>query len=463
MKRFLLFVLAVNLMIPAFAHKYLQHGLSWQHILQRGEYFETQTLWGDTIINGKEYLRSQGLFLRDDSTGLYFYSQRCDSDYVLFQYGAEVGDTILLFNSQYPRSGTIVEFCDADDWGYWEGSYGIVTSVDTILLLNGEPRRRIFYQSSMFMGTKWYIEGIGGFRGIKGENYDSEGYLAEMLCCYIGDTLLWARDDCELWQSTYPNACLGYTPPVCADTWHAISYENAYGSIRVTGVQYNLASDTVLNGRYYRKLMENNRICVGGIRQSEDGVKVYFHGISLWSYTPDMQECLLYDFSANVGDTLTDVYFRKEDMTSYIDCMGEPESLGWIVTEKDTIDGRIHMAVERYYADSDSSIVMYDHDKYAFKTYWIQGVGTPNVLWPTRYGTKSFSILYTLCAMHGDEILYSYNLESLKIENNCTEWHFTALDDIQADDSKVRKFIRDGQLLIETPLGTFNARGQLIE
>ena len=64
--------------------------------------------------------------------------------------------------------------------------------------------------------------------------------------------------------------------------------------------------------------------------------------------------------------------------------------------------------------------------------------------------------------MRGDEILYSYNLESLKIENNCTEWRFTGLNDIPADNAP-RKFLRDGQLLIETPLGIFNATGRLLE
>ena len=62
--------------------------------------------------------------------------------------------------------------------------------------------------------------------------------------------------------------------------------------------------------------------------------------------------------------------------------------------------------------------------------------------------------------MHGDETLYTYNLESLGIENNCTEWHFTGLNDIPADNSRNRKFLRNGHLLIETPLGTFNATGQ---
>ena len=205
-KQLLTFALALFSIAPAFAHKYLQQGLSWQNLYENGRYLVPETLHSDTIVNGKEYLHYQGLLLRDDSIGLYFYSQRCDSDYLLFQYGAEVGDSILIYNSQYPTPSALIDFCDSDDIGYWEGVYAIVSSVDTIRLLNGEYRRRVYY------GKKWYIEGIGGFRGIKGENYDSEGYFPEMLCCYIGDTLLWARNDCEQWQSKYPNACLCYTP-----------------------------------------------------------------------------------------------------------------------------------------------------------------------------------------------------------------------------------------------------------
>ena len=268
---------------------------------------------------------------------------------------------------------------------------------------------------------------------------------------------------CTIWASTCFAQDRNESLP-CADTWHAIEYAEDWSSVvTVYNATYQLGSDSTINGTSYRKLIKNGQTCVGALRQSEDGMKVYYYDWAAEAHFPRTpREYLLYDFSANVGDTVN-AYFDRDDIRIYIDWMGEPVSVGWIVVGKDTIDGRIHMAVERYYADSDSSIVMYDHDKYAFKTYWIQGVGTPNVLWPTRYGTKSFSILYTLCAMHGDEILYSYNLESLKIENNCTEWHFTALDDIQADDSKVRKFLRDGQLLIQTPLGTFNATGQQIE
>lgn len=249
------------------------------------------------------------------------------------------------------------------------------------------------------------------------------------------------------------------TPPVCADTWHAIVYKwylIPYPSEYID-VQYNLTTDTIIGDYTYRKLIRDNTTCVGGLRQTDDGMKVYYYDMASPAEWPFSHvDCLLYDFSADVGDTIKNAYFRTEDVHSDY-CYGA-EFVSWVVLDKDTIDGRIHMMVARY-----DSLGYYDP---AFITEWIQGVGTRHVLWPDDYGLQDmggFNTLYALCAMHGDETLYSYNLESLGIENNCTEWHFTALDDIQADDSSIRKFLRNGQLLIQTPLGTFNATGQQID
>lgn len=257
-----------------------------------------------------------------------------------------------------------------------------------------------------------------------------------------------------------------HTPPVCADTWHAVLYDylddwvlhqkSAYDRL------YHFDSDTIIGEYTYRKLMCNNNLC-GALRQTDDGMKVYYYDLSTSVQNPFRHtDCLLYDFSANVGDTIKDAYFWLYDMHIYIDFMGEPESIGWLVTDKQTIDGRIHMTVARCYDDSTTNeLPSYSQPRYY--THWIQGIGTPNVIWPVDYSPGGVSVLYTLCAMHGDETLYSYDLESLGIENNCTEWHFTALDDIPADNSRNRKFLRNGHIYIETPLGTFDARGRKAE
>ena len=102
------------------------------------------------------------------------------------------------------------------------------------------------------------------------------------------------------------------------------------------------------------------------------------------------------------------------------------------------------------------------------ETLWIQGIGTANVIWPYEYGlpgNDSFNTLYTLCAMSGDEVLYSYDLDIIGIINNCTEWHFKddALNDTPSDVTGARKFLRDGHIYISTPIGTFNATGKLVE
>ena len=247
------------------------------------------------------------------------------------------------------------------------------------------------------------------------------------------------------------------TPPVCADTWFGLIYKvpGMFESEQFEDIKYSLTSDTIIGDYTYRKLMQNDTICVGGLRQTEDGMKVYYYDMVAPSDYPFSHvDCLLYDFTANVGDTI-DAYFRVEDIHS--DAHNEG-LVAWGVLDKDTIDGRIHMKVGQY--DT------YGQGPY-YETTWIQGIGTYNVIWPDEYGLPGkgwINALYTLCALNGDEKLYSYNLPIFfRIENNCTEWHFTGFNDIQADDSKVRKFLLNGQLFIETPLGTFNVTGELVK
>ena len=248
------------------------------------------------------------------------------------------------------------------------------------------------------------------------------------------------------------------TPPICADTWFGLLYKvpGMFESEQFEDIKYSLTSDTIIGDHTYRKLMQNDTICVGGLRQTEDGMKVYYYDMVAPSDYPFSHvDCLLYDFTANVGDTIN-AYFREEDIHS--DAFYGVDFGGSVVLEKDTIDGRIHMKVGHCNING--------YGPY-YVTTWIQGIGTHSIIWPDQYGLPGkgwINELYTLCALNGDEELYSYNLpEFFRIENNCTEWHFTALDDIQAEDSCIRKFLLSGQLLIQTPLGTFNAQGQKID
>ena len=202
-----------------------------------------------------------------------------------------------------------------------------------------------------------------------------------------------------------------------ADKWHGVEYDSMEKEFY--GVTYYLYSDTIIGDYTYRTLWRINGYleqpyCAGALRQSDKGTKVYYYNF-LTVGGVSRQEYLLYDFTANIGDTIHDAYFRLEDMRILLDIMGEPTSTGWVVADKYIQDGRIHMIVERVYNEIDI--------KPRYRTHWIQGVGTPNILWPTDYGVAGPTTLYALCASNGDEMLYSYNLEHLGIVNDCTEWH----------------------------------------
>ena len=452
MKRFLLLIIAANLLIPASAHKYLQQGLSWQrtHYERVGDF----TLNKDTVIGGKHYLSGEWLGLyRDDETGIYMYRNSCNEEMLVFPYGAQVGDTLHISNL------SLILPCDTLQQGItpgWGDYYGVVTSVDTVTLLNGEQRRRIFYSGGLH---NWYIEGIGGPKGWMCETVDWELDDTDVwLCYYIDSTLIWASNDCDQWQSKNPNACLGYTPLKTADTWHCVEayYDFAAQAItNYTAVTYSLQGDTIFGGTVYQTLRRGDGVYCGALRQSADGQQIYFRPGEVGDrYARSKgKEYLLYDFSVNVGDT---VYAYDGFMDTSCEQSQEPgDSItpAWKVLSIDTIDGRKHIKVE---GGNQSS-----------RIEWIEGIGTCNILFSrTMHCMTGYDSQWTLCAADSEgSILYSFDVDHLGIHNECPTWKpiDDALHSTPADNSRARKFLRDGHIYIETPLGTFDATGRKAE
>ena len=436
---------------------YFAEGTTWtmaHYSYESGceEWKLSYTIHGDTLIGSNLYQKI--IFTYDNRVDALdqgtvipvrtennekLYARLGNTDYLLCDFSLEVGDTVPVYGFDVPNNFFVLI------------DYSTINYIDTITLLDGRSAKQIHY-----LGRLPDIEFIGGSYGLF-TSFSLPALTtcggADMCCSLNGEPI----------YETSPGTCARLnskvTPPVCADTWHAIVYKwSLVKASEADDVVYSLASDTVIGDYTYRKLMQNDTICVGGLRQTDNGMKVYYYDMvspSDWPFSH--VDCLLFDFSANVGDTIKDAYYRQEDF--YSDVV-EPQTIGWRVTAKDTIDGRIYMTVARF--DS-LDVIGAQHE-----TLWIQGIGTANVIWPYEYGLPgngSFNTLYTLCALSGDEVLYSYDLDIIGIINNCTEWHFKddALNDTPSDVTGARKFLRDGHMFISTPIGTFDATGKLVE
>lgn len=225
------------------ASKYLQTGLTWEIYLSYNRWGE-YTLLRDTIMNEKtyfihsEYSHSEhnGFYLRDDDTGLYAYFPRYDLETQLYSYQLSVGDSLVVTNEDFLKAhwGMIEPDWDGLLFGTFDPRKGLVTSIDTIMLQNGEPRRRIHYQDGS--NQSWFIEGIGTAKGLLGANVNDESSMAEetLLCCHTKNAILWDNGHCPDVKSYVSCACELYddkTPLTSSKTIPSASKKLINGQI----------------------------------------------------------------------------------------------------------------------------------------------------------------------------------------------------------------------------------------
>jgi len=91
-------------------------------------------------------------------------------------------------------------------------------------------------------------------------------------------------------------------PSLC-DEWNVLAHLMALGPEYESFEtwHYSLTSDTIFNGTRYTKL-EQDGTYKGAMREDENG-RIYIYPFNGWQ-----QEFLIYDFNAQVGDTLKDLY-----------------------------------------------------------------------------------------------------------------------------------------------------------
>lgn len=161
-------------------------------------YTEDYFLSGDTIIDGNQYFKvalyqAQNIvgFLREDVSERKIYALLdaegldYDEEILMYDFSLQVGDSIYLpyEYTPYPLK---------------------LESIETITLLDGAISKKIIFTNplSLYEGDSFYIEGIGGARGLMfplESFFETTWYLN---CVTLNDQSLYGSSSCEIILNT---------------------------------------------------------------------------------------------------------------------------------------------------------------------------------------------------------------------------------------------------------------------
>ncbi len=278
-----------------------------------------------TEINGKQYLKCGGVFLREEDSKVLIYSFPYEKDLVLYDYTLEVGDTLQnlgidIYSFPELEYAAVVDYIAYEDYDVETDEFIIkkeplgskrVTEVSTITLLDGKEYKRWLFGNDWENGN-YYVEGIGNVGGSFGGDYINIANPYALPTCYMGEhlvcvsknnKLLYQMDDAEMERLGAECLCdveKKWSDTWC-DTWNVMEHDMGMTSDTEKTWRHYLANDTIINGQtytsvnYYWTLEESKVYRIALVRFTEDQ-KVY----ALLGDT----EYLVYDFSVQVGDTI---------------------------------------------------------------------------------------------------------------------------------------------------------------
>ena len=431
------------------------------------------------------------LFLREYHNRVFVYSFADQRDLILYDWNLQVGDSMTyrsIDNYSYPDSEypVVVNYMarSHSDGTITKEPLGkiYVTNISTVTLLDGNEYKKWTFNNGME-----YIQGLGCMDG----NYFSliipeavpTCYRADhLVCASKNNKLLYQMDDAEMERLGVECLC-DYTPTIKDNAkngkiggrptptqWNMLEVETKeMGDVTPTIVRaetfsYTLENDSIVaNGKTFYHLARQStkdtaitKSIVGSLHFGEDN-RVYFYR--------DDAEYVLYDFTAEPGDTL--------QLFAGINNYPQHTTYTHVVTGKDTIDnGACRMMLEVVFPEENASV------ENAQKV-WLAGLGSidgivhnaatqASASRVASRGNASSSETQTpvmLCAWREDSCLYTTNFPDYDtlgcVYNKDGE---TGVEDVtMPDTSDTQKFIRDGQLLIIHEGKTYNVMGIAIE
>ena len=435
-------------------------------------------------INGKQYLKYGGLFLREENSKVLIYSFPYEKDLVLYDWTLEIGDSLQELGID-PYSFPELEYIAVVDYVAFEeydenGNRTIVKEplgkkrvkdISTMRLLDGNEYKAWLFGYDWERGD-YYIEGIGNASKYGGDYVDL-AHPFDVPTCYYGERLVCvSRDDVLLYQMDTDEMIRLGTECLC-ETEEPIgpTDDPNKGDLggRPTPTQWNLLSYSTQNDElnqaetFIYKIGDNvqyvnNKKYLDLTRFSskDSTAETTVIGALHFGYDGDVNflynktEYLLYDFGAEVGDTLN-LFSGIDNYTS--DC----QTYTHVVKKKEILeDGRTKMILDVIlYEEIDGTIFERKWEK-----IWIAGLGSLDGIVHNSASLQSDNRgEVILCAYCNNECCYMTDLPLYEELGCIYNEDPTAVENIKISSSSAHKFVRDDQLLILRDGKTYNIMG----
>ena len=345
--------------------------------------------------NDKPYILCNDYLLREEDNKIFLYSQSLNKDIVLYDFTLEVGDSLPAYIKDF--DGTMY----SDDTL-------VVTGISNVTLLDGKEYKKWTFDNGME-----YVEGIGMYGGHRNGNFF--GLIQEIVVpCHTGThlvcvskngKLLYQMDDAEMERLGTECLCAGYLSSYKSqwcNQWNILAHGYLGPQDPLVAARTSifwLSNNTVnRDGQEYIPLMcsssmpnEESTLLVGELRFTEDK-QVYFY------YAFDETEYLLYDFGAELGDTL--------ELFAGLEFYDYHKTYTHVITNKETLDdGRLQIQAD-VVIRIDNGAGEYFEEKHPVT--WIEGLGsTYGIIFnPSNPGVAGDGAIIMLCAYRDDECVY---------------------------------------------------------
>ena len=231
-------------------------------------------------------------------------------------------------------------------------------------------------------------------------------------------------------------------PPSLCDEWNVLEKIHYPQDHMYETYKYRMTTDTVINAMRYVKIEKNHQY-QGALREDNNA--------NIYVVYPDyQQECLLYAFNAQIGDTLKNT------------CMGD-----LTVIDIRPTTPRTFILDAEYEIYDDEEVEHTGHWDFE----WIEGIGY-SMGNPVRYGGflpgsihELDSDVIMLCAYkNGEQVFKSEHADYFGCEYYLHDDHLTDIPMTVPDTlSSATKILRDGQLYILREGKTYTVTGQEVK